>query len=141
MKLATDGASPAMPSSSGNLYDILHALPIAVSWARLPGPDEFGVLLHVPDDVGEIGAACDSIVAALQQPMARDGVEIHVGASIGGCLYPQQAADLNELIQRADQALYHVKTAGIGRWGMDATRIARQRTMKPRFKGHPRVMR
>ncbi len=81
------------------------------------GGDEFGLLLRVPEDISQVGVICDRIIATLQQPMVRDGVDIWVGVSVGGCLYPQQAADLDELVRRADQALYQVKATGKGRWG------------------------
>jgi predicted signal transduction protein with EAL and GGDEF domain len=36
---------------------------------------------------------------------------------VGACIYPDQASDKRELLQRADRALYRIKASGKGRWG------------------------
>lgn len=81
------------------------------------GGDEFGVLLPVPGDRAQLDAICARIVATLNEPMVVGGVAVRVGASVGGCLYPEPAASKRELLQCADRALYRVKQTGKNGWG------------------------
>lgn len=76
------------------------------------GGDEFGVLLVAPGDTDRIAMVCNRILKSVGEPMIVDGVEILVQASIGGCLYPDQARDKREILQRADSALYQGKAVG-----------------------------
>ncbi|PLZ04432.1 GGDEF domain-containing protein [Burkholderia sp. WAC0059] len=92
------------------------------------GGDEFGVLMPGPADFREIEATCDRIVERLREPMAVDGMAIRVGASIGGCLYPDQASDIRELLLKSDRTLYEVKRSGKGRWGWCAPDLPRSDT-------------
>ena len=43
-----------------------------------------------------------------------EGMEIHVNASIGVASYRETCDDINELVDRADQAMYYSKTHGRG---------------------------
>ena len=82
--------------------------------ARLGG-DEFLVMLdrevtrEVTDTIGH------RIIEALHQPMAVEGRDIFVGASIGVAMHPPLAGDIDALMNRADQAMYAAKRAGKGR--------------------------
>lgn len=82
------------------------------------GGDEFVVLVHLPDDEHHVEDVCARIVDSLNAPIDVDGTEICVGASLGGCVYPQDAADLREALQRADKALYRIKKNGKRNWGL-----------------------
>ncbi|MDD4456837.1 MAG: diguanylate cyclase, partial [Syntrophotalea acetylenica] len=50
----------------------------------------------------------------LSAPLVLRDREIRLGASVGICLYPQHARSADELISRADAAMYQVKHAGKG---------------------------
>ena len=82
--------------------------------ARLGG-DEFLVMLEhdvtraVTDTIGH------RLLEALQQPMLVDGRELSIGASIGVAVCPPLACHIDELMNRADQAMYSAKRAGKGR--------------------------
>ncbi len=82
--------------------------------ARLGG-DEFLVMLdrevsrEVTDTIGQ------RIIDALQQPMTVEGRDLHIGASIGVALNPPFKIDIDDLMSRADQAMYDAKRAGKGR--------------------------
>lgn len=80
------------------------------------GGDEFVVLLQAPEDFAQVEAVCQRIVASLGEPMDVSNVAIRVTASLGGCFYPDQAADKRELLLRADMAMYQVKKSGQGGW-------------------------
>ncbi len=78
--------------------------------ARLGG-DEFGVVL--PNIGGDSGAAFATakLRAALEQPFDCDGHEVHVSASIGVALFPSHGIDPDQLVRRADAAMYECKRA------------------------------
>ncbi len=83
-----------------------------VSVARLGG-DEFGLVATVTDrcQAAEIG---QEVLAVLQQPFALQDLPFHIEASVGGALYPEHAADVDLLLQRADVAMYLAKERGTG---------------------------
>jgi diguanylate cyclase (GGDEF)-like protein len=85
------------------------ALPDVLLVARIGG-DEFAVLTVA----GGLSDAATRIEAALERPFPLDGLELHMGASVGGALAPEHAATPVELLQRADVAMYAAKRAGAG---------------------------
>ncbi|HYC43369.1 MAG TPA: EAL domain-containing protein [Noviherbaspirillum sp.] len=79
--------------------------------ARLGG-DEFVVLL-----VGTPGAelsvvAVERIMDALARPMFVDGHELSLTPSIGIAVYPQDGDTPDQLVERADAAMYRAKQSG-----------------------------
>ena len=80
--------------------------------ARLGG-DEFALLLP---NAGLVQAAdvARRIGAALQAPFEIDGLEVVMDASIGGALCPDHGSGVDELLQRADVAMYQAKDARTG---------------------------
>jgi diguanylate cyclase (GGDEF)-like protein/PAS domain S-box-containing protein len=81
--------------------------------ARIGG-DEFVALqpnAHVPE-VG--GSLASKFLDVLSKPYHIDGREVISGASIGVAVYPQDAADVSQLMRKADLALYRVKKNGRG---------------------------
>ncbi|HVF05134.1 MAG TPA: EAL domain-containing protein [Frankiaceae bacterium] len=81
--------------------------------ARLGG-DEFGVLLPVVRDRMMATEVADRIRGALAQPFVLDEVAIDLEASVGIALYPAHATQANELMQRADVAMYQAKETRSG---------------------------
>lgn len=76
------------------------------------GGDEFVVLLpDIPNREAVITVA-GKLCAELRKPFAIDGHAIHVSASIGGALFPDDAGDEATLMRLADQAMYRAKLAG-----------------------------
>jgi diguanylate cyclase (GGDEF)-like protein len=84
--------------------------------ARLGG-DEFAVLLPGEDVAGAERVAI-RILKALEQPIAIEGQSVDVGASIGIVTFPENGADMNVLLRRADIAMYVAKrsNAGVARY-------------------------
>ncbi|CAN5412000.1 hypothetical protein BH10ACT10_BH10ACT10_08790 [soil metagenome] len=77
------------------------------------GGDEFAVVVGLgPFDVPE--AVAKRLLERLVEPFHLDGVTLRISASIGLTLAPEQAADTNGLLQRADVAMYAAKAAGGG---------------------------
>ena len=79
--------------------------------ARLGG-DEFIILL--PNVKGSYDAAkvAGRILDVMRKPFCFDGHELFNGASIGITLFPNDGTEVNDLIKRADVAMYHAKEQG-----------------------------
>jgi len=76
------------------------------------GGDEFLILLgDVRDssDVVEIGA---KLLGQLTAPILLDGLEVSTSGSMGVAMYPADGADFDELLKKADIAMYVAKDAG-----------------------------
>jgi diguanylate cyclase (GGDEF)-like protein len=78
--------------------------------ARLGG-DEFAVLLPSANLAGATQSA-RKILTMLEKPFALEGVNLHIGASIGIAIFPSHGANPESLIQRADAAMYTAEQTG-----------------------------
>lgn len=83
--------------------------------ARLGG-DEFAILL--PGVQGkEAEALAERIVRAIAQiPFRFEGHNLRLTTSLGIAYYPEHAADADDLVARADIAMYQAKGAGKNTW-------------------------
>lgn len=79
--------------------------------ARLGG-DEFTVLLNRLKRPQDAGAVAQRLLEAVAQPYLVEGRPVAVTVSIGIALFPQDGADVEELLRRADDAMYRAKQAG-----------------------------
>ncbi len=79
--------------------------------ARLGG-DEFVVVLAGLERPGDASAVAGKILQALDQPYLIAGERLHSSASLGISVYPQDGADVVELMRAADTAMYHAKSQG-----------------------------
>ena len=73
------------------------------------GGDEFAVLLPGVDDAGTVEKLAERLLTALHQPFGINGVSLTVGASIGVACFPEDGDDVDQLLQRADVAMYLAK--------------------------------
>ena len=75
------------------------------------GGEEFALLLETTDDAG-----VDDLLNRAREAVKALGVEPTPGtrtsASIGWAVYPDDADDRSEPMDRADRALYHAKESG-----------------------------
>jgi diguanylate cyclase (GGDEF)-like protein len=83
--------------------------------ARMGG-DEFAVILPSCNDEKSISHLCERIIASAVQPVVVDRMEHTVGASIGVALFPDDGQKVEELIMKADSAMYRAKEAGRARF-------------------------
>ncbi len=79
--------------------------------ARLGG-DEFVVLLPAIPAKSNIQTVADKIIANLSQPFALEGKTINVTTSLGISIYPIDSQSSDELIIKADAAMYRAKEGG-----------------------------
>ena len=73
------------------------------------GGDEFAVFLPDVKDPGEPQRVKERIEAAFAVPMVVGGKMKQIGISIGMAIFPDDAAGRDELIERADAAMYKSK--------------------------------
>jgi diguanylate cyclase (GGDEF)-like protein len=76
--------------------------------ARLGG-DEFAVLLPTLTELDSATAVAERIRASLEQPFELQDFTVHVGASVGIALAPDHGDSADDLLQRADVAMYQAK--------------------------------
>jgi diguanylate cyclase (GGDEF)-like protein len=77
--------------------------------ARLSG-DEFVVVLESIATHQNAETVTEAIKNKLAQPFpVDDEIALHVGVSIGVAIYPDDSKDIDELIKRADHAMYEAK--------------------------------
>jgi diguanylate cyclase (GGDEF)-like protein/PAS domain S-box-containing protein len=81
--------------------------------ARLGG-DEFAILLPGVTDEQDVAGVAVRIHNALDAPFPLDGINLTVGGSIGASLCPEHGTTADELLQRADIAMYAAKANHTG---------------------------
>ena len=78
------------------------------------GGDEFVVVIEGNNDLMRVQRAGKRILRALGQPMTIDTLSLSVGASVGIARYPDDARSADELMRKADSALYRAKARSRG---------------------------
>jgi diguanylate cyclase (GGDEF)-like protein/PAS domain S-box-containing protein len=80
------------------------------------GGDEFLVLLPDISHVEDAARVAEKVVSEITQPYFVAQHELATGASIGIAIFPDNGADLVELLRNADAAMYAAKQAGRNRY-------------------------
>lgn len=76
------------------------------------GGDEFTVLISNLTEREEAAAVAEQIMQVMQQPFHLNGQAFNISSSIGISLFPQDGDNAEDLLKRADTALYTVKSRG-----------------------------
>ncbi len=76
------------------------------------GGDEFVLLLPFIEHSEDAALSAQKILTALAEPHHIDRHSLHISASIGISVYPDDGQDAETLIKNADAAMYHVKENG-----------------------------
>ena len=79
--------------------------------ARLGG-DEFAVLQTGVSNAADVSTLAERIVAALAVPYEVAGRRVHCGGSAGAAIHGVDATEQEDLLHKADLALYRAKAAG-----------------------------
>jgi diguanylate cyclase (GGDEF)-like protein len=82
------------------------------------GGDEFVVAAPGVKDMNSIAAMADKVVASFDEPLTITEGPISVSMSVGVALFPEHGRSSQELISRADEAMYSIKRTGKGAWRM-----------------------
>jgi diguanylate cyclase (GGDEF)-like protein/PAS domain S-box-containing protein len=78
------------------------------------GGDEFAIVLTDAQSRQQIEQLAERIINSIAQPYMIDQTEIRIGVSIGCAFGPIDGATVDDLILKADLALYEAKGAGRG---------------------------
>ena len=76
------------------------------------GGDEFVILLSEIKQPGDAGVKAGKILTAISAPFVIDSHKVHITASIGVATYPNDSKDPEDLIKKADKAMYKAKEQG-----------------------------
>lgn len=79
--------------------------------SRLSG-DEFAILITCMDQVDQLEALANKLIAAINQPFMIEGQSIEMRISVGISLFPADGVIAEDLLGRADGAMYQAKKAG-----------------------------
>ncbi len=82
------------------------------------GGDEFIILLHEVSNMDEISPLLRRVLKRLTQTFEIDSIQARLGSSIGVAVYPLHGRSANELLVKADQAMYEAKAAGGNQWAV-----------------------
>ncbi len=82
--------------------------------ARLAG-DEFTVILRNVADADSVSVVAERIIESIRMPVNLAGRDHYVQASIGMALFPDNGLTIDDLMRRADGAMYRAKDLGRGR--------------------------
>ena len=112
-------------------------MPSCVRWqadlvGRLGG-DEFIVLLRLVSGAAAVARVAGKLQAALDRPIELPTTgPLSVGCSIGGALAPLHGSSVEQLIHKADQAMYRAKAdPGVGFALADPADAAQPATNRP----------
>lgn len=92
---------------------LLSAVRASDTVARIGG-DEFVLLIESFEDPDELVHIGRKLIATISDEITLpNGNRVTVGASVGFGLFPRHGADLNELLQTADEGMYDCKASGL----------------------------
>jgi len=77
-----------------------------------PSGNRFSVLLYEIANPQDIGTICEKLITAFARPFDLESVCLHITASIGVAIYPNDGNDAENLMMAAESALYSAKGDG-----------------------------
>jgi len=87
------------------------------------GGDEFVILLEGMDEEHEARRVAQTLLDRFSRPMRVGELALELGVSIGISMYPRDAFEADELIQRADEAMYLSKHRAGNRYSVFGNQI------------------
>jgi diguanylate cyclase (GGDEF)-like protein/PAS domain S-box-containing protein len=76
------------------------------------GGDEFVILLPEIAYSQDAGLVAETLLTSFSRPHLIDGQELHITLSIGISIYPDDADNVDSVMQNADTAMFHAKASG-----------------------------
>ncbi len=93
-------------------HRLTHAVRAEDTVSRLGG-DEFVIIMRHISDRAELDATVNGrLIPSIRQSAEIEGHTLTVSCSVGVALFPDDATEQDELMRRADAAMYEAKTAG-----------------------------
>jgi len=80
------------------------------------GGDEFAILVSGLISGRDSGASARNLIKVLSRPFDIGGETVYIGASVGISIYPDDGTDAEDLIKKADTAMYRAKDEGRSRF-------------------------
>ena len=82
------------------------------------GGDELVAILPMKDVTANISEVLDRILAAIEPKLQLGNEQLPIHASIGAAIFPRDADNAEDLLRRADLAMYRVKNQGGADWAL-----------------------
>jgi diguanylate cyclase (GGDEF)-like protein/PAS domain S-box-containing protein len=90
------------------------------------GGDEFVLVVENLSKASDAAVVAEKVLACCAEPFVIDERELHVTASIGVSVYPEDGADSETLLKNADTAMYRAKDKGRGGYQFYAAQMNAQ---------------
>src|SRR5258706_4249575 len=87
------------------------------------GGDEFVLLLDDLSSASNVALLAERALGHMAEPFVIDGHELHMSASIGVSVYPEDGADPETLLKNADTAMHRAKDRGRGTYRFYAAKM------------------
>jgi diguanylate cyclase (GGDEF)-like protein len=100
--------------------------------ARISGDEFVMVLEDLPDD-GPPEHFARKVLDEVRRPFAIEGHEIHVSASLGLALHPDDGTSAETLLKNADAAMYHAKELGRNGFRLFSSELGAKREQRLRL--------
>ncbi len=105
--------------------------------ARLGG-DEFLVVLRGVKDEDAVSAVATTLIRAMSEPFYLSGHELHIGGTIGISMVPEDGAEVADLLDMSDMAMYSAKEQGRGQYRFFSDDLKRRAVRKLSLDGQLR---
>jgi diguanylate cyclase (GGDEF)-like protein/PAS domain S-box-containing protein len=80
------------------------------------GGDEFVLIIGDLEDIGCIDRIAENMLEAMTRPFQLKSEQCYISISIGITVYPNDSADMENLLKKADHAMYAAKQQGRNRY-------------------------
>jgi diguanylate cyclase (GGDEF)-like protein/PAS domain S-box-containing protein len=106
-KYGHDVGDAVLKNISKRIKTVIRNDDITIRW----GGDEFLVVIKQESNDNNVQLITEKLLTVIASPINLENeITITVGASIGVAIYPSHGANLDELVQNADNAMYEVKS-------------------------------
>ena len=100
------------------------------------GGDEFTVIIDQVKGQEHLREIVDKMAAAVAQPVELKNIELQTTASIGIALFPDDAADVENLVRNADTAMYSAKSRGRANFQFFSAKMNERANKRLIFESH-----
>lgn len=106
--LGHDVGDIMLKETSDRLSECLRANDTLARW----GGDEFNLVLHDIRNMNNVTFVAEKIVESISRPYYINMKRLFITASIGIALYPFNESNVEDLVKKADAAMYYAKESG-----------------------------